>query len=121
MAEPRLSLADQVLANALAFLAVRLISDPRREDLMIAEIREAVALASAHPQAQRLAKAARVYLAVIDEAPHDLRHRSLASTHIATPVADFLFWRAGLARDALVQSGAALPPGGSDEGRHAAQ
>ena len=122
MADQRLTLPDMLFANALAFLAVRLVSDPAREDLMIAQLRDTLPRLSAHPQMQRMALAARCYLAVLDEDPGSLRVRGLASTHIAGACADFLFWRAACAREALAQADA-IPqaPGGSDDARHAAQ
>jgi hypothetical protein len=113
-----MTLPDQVLANALAYLTARIVSDPAREDLMIAEIRDMLPRVSGHRAVRPLAAAARTYLATIDEEPHNLRRRSLAQVHIAGPVADFLFSRAALAREALVLADAhPQPHGGPDEGR----
>jgi len=104
----RLSLDDQCFANALAFLAANVVSDVAREDLMIEALRDLLPRLSGHRAIDPLRRAARAYLGVLDEAPHDLRRRALAKMALSGPVADFLFWRFAAARSALAEAGAAI-------------
>lgn len=106
----RLTLADQAFANAAAFLSANVLSDPRREDIMIDALRDLLPQLSRHRMVEPVARAARYYLAILDEAPNDLRRRGLAKLQLCGPVADFLFFRFAAAREALADAAPPAPP-----------
>lgn len=111
MTQQRLTLADQALANTLIFLAVQTIED-ERTDMALRELRELVPAASR--EIQWMNKLANAALDIMTTAPGRRSKQSgaawaAAQMTLRAAVADFAFWRGGLALDALR---AALPPKG---------
>jgi hypothetical protein len=107
MAEARLSIADQLVANALIYLAARVVEDRDRDGLMIEALRLALPQTSGHPVIAPMVAAARVLLGALDEVPRSQAAISAARLHAAGPVANFVFWRAALAHAALTDGAAA--------------
>lgn len=102
MAERRLSLADQVLVNALIFLANQRLEHVGNTDLALDVIREVLPACSTDiPQMEAPIRAAVELMAL---GPRRAKMRGawgFARSAAGDACAQFAFWRAGLALDAL--------------------
>lgn len=111
---PKLTLADQAILNLLAFLSVQVIRDDRTELAMRCLDRAVRAAGSPkHPHAIRLHRAAADLLAVQGQRGRLAGGRDWAGAMFAVQgvLADALFWRAGLALDALFPGDEAMAEG----------
>lgn len=105
----KLTLADQALANALIFLAAQMTQD-ERTDMVLRELPDLLPAASR--DIRWMAALAAAGAEVMTAAPRrgQKQHApawAAAQLTLRAAVADFAFWRGGLALDALR---ATLPP-----------
>lgn len=101
MAEPpaALTLADQVLVNALAALCVAVVHDAGRERMLIEVLAEVLpATTPGHPQLEPLRAAAEQFL---NNPVIELPREAAARLRAAEPLAAFFTARAGLALEAF--------------------
>jgi len=104
MSSRKLTLADQALANVLIFLAVQVQEDAARTDMALAELPALLPQASPEiPAMARLVHAGFGAMAAGPRrrAPEHSGTWAGARLDLCAAVADFAFWRAGLALDAL--------------------
>lgn len=102
-APQKLTLADQALANALIFLAAQVIEDDRT-DMVLRELPDLLPAASREVRCMAVLAAAG--LEVMAAAPRRRQKDfgpvwAKAQMTLRAAVADFAFWRGGLALDVL--------------------
>lgn len=100
MADMRLTLADQVFANILGWVAANVVEDLETERAMLRELQAITPHVSRdHPMIAPLLPAAAELIAV-RLATFDRRGLWAPKLRLAGPMADFFKWRASLAVDA---------------------
>lgn len=103
MAEPRLSIADQVFVNAFLVLVLPEGTDPKRQELargVIADVLDRVT--RNHPYLEPMIEEAEIMLAAQKLNPKERRAEMFGATFRGGRLAShFALWRCGLAQEAL--------------------